>query len=133
MDEVNRRRFIQAVGPASLIPALPGAMFAQATGPSGPKIIEEVVPPSPQADAKPKYSIKFAVIGVDHNHILSITTAVQRGGGELVSVFSPNPQYPKALTDFQNRFKGVKVARSEDEITGSGLTAILESGSKFTV
>jgi predicted dehydrogenase len=116
MDEVNRRRFLQVVGPASLIPALPGAMLAQTAAATGPKIIEEVVPPSPDADAKPKYSIKFAVIGVDHNHILSITAAMQRGGGELVSVFSPNPQYPKALADFQARFKGVKVARSEDEI-----------------
>jgi predicted dehydrogenase len=116
MDDVNRRKFMQAVGPASLIPALPGAVFAQAVAGGGPRIVQEAVPPSPEADAKPKYSIKFAVIGVDHNHILSITSAMQRGGGELVSVYSPNPQYPKALADFQARFKNVKVARSEDEI-----------------
>ena len=59
MDEVNRRRFMQVAGPASLIPALPGVAFAQAA--AGPKIIEEVVPLSPDAEAKPKYSIKFAV------------------------------------------------------------------------
>ncbi len=110
MDDVNRRSFIKAVGPASLIPALPGVAFAQAAR----NIVQEVVPPSPEL--KPAYSIKFAVIGVDHNHILSITAAVQRGGGELVSVFSPNPQYPKALADFLKRFPGTKVATSEDEI-----------------
>jgi predicted dehydrogenase len=114
MDDVNRRSFMKAVGPASLIPALPGVAFAQAA--AGPKIVQEVVPVSPDADTKPKYSIKFAVIGVDHNHILSITAAMQRGGGELVSVFSPNPQYPKGLADFQARFGKVKIARSEDEI-----------------
>jgi len=107
---------MQAVGPASLIPALPGAMLGQMAAVAGPKVIDEVVPSSPEANANPKYSIKFAVIGVDHNHILSITSAVQRGGGQLVSVFSKNPQYPKALADFQARFSGVKVARSEDEI-----------------
>src|ERR1700683_2275118 len=107
MADVNRRSFIKAVGPASLIPALPGIAFAQAAG-SVTNIIHEVVPPSPEI--KPKYSIKFAVIGVDHNHILSITAAVQRGGGSLVSVYSPNPQYPKAMADFQKRFPDTKVA-----------------------
>jgi predicted dehydrogenase len=115
MDDVNRRSFIKAVGPASLIPALPGIALAQAqTASSVTNIVHEVVPPTP--DVKPQYSIKFAVIGVDHNHILAITAAVKRGGGELVSVYSPNPQYPKALADFQARFPDAKVARSEEEI-----------------
>ncbi len=78
--------------------------------------MEEVVPVSPDANAKPKYSIKFAVIGIDHNHILSITAAMQRGGGQLVSVFSSNPQYPKTIADFKARFGDVKISRSEDEI-----------------
>jgi predicted dehydrogenase len=91
-------------------------MFAQNAGGRGPKVIEEVAPGSPEANDKPKYSIKFAVIGVDHNHILSITSAMQRGGGQLVSVFSPNTAYPKGLADFQARFPNAKVARSEDEI-----------------
>ncbi len=113
MDDVNRRSFIKTVGPASLIPALPGMAFAQAVG-SVINIVHEVVPPSPEI--KPKYSIKFAVIGIDHNHILSITAAMQRGGGELVSVYSPNPQYPKAMADFQKRFPDTKIAQSEEEI-----------------
>ncbi len=114
MDDVKRRTFLTAAGAASLFPVLPQAAFAQ--GAAGAKILEEVVPPSPDADAKPKYSIKFAVIGIDHNHILSIVAAMQRGGGQLVSVFSSNPQYPKTMADFKARFGNVKVARSEDEI-----------------
>jgi len=107
---------MKAAGPVGLMPALPHSLFAQAASGRGPRVIEEVVPPSPEANAKPKYSIKFAVIGVDHNHILGITAAMQRGGGQLVSVFSPNPQYPKTIADFKARFGDVKVARSEDEI-----------------
>jgi len=116
MGRFNRRSFMKAAGPVGLMPALPHSLFAQAAGGRGPRVIEEVVPPSPEANAKPKYSIKFAVIGVDHNHILGITAAMQRGGGQLVSVFSPNPQYPKTIADFKARFGDVKVARSEDEI-----------------
>ena len=52
--------------------------------------------------AKPQYSIKFAVIGIDHNHILAITDAVKRGGGELVKVHSTNQprsrRFPEALS-----------------------------------
>jgi predicted dehydrogenase len=107
---------MKAAGPAGLLPALPHSLFAQAAGAAGPRVIEEAVPVSPEASAKPKHSIKFAVIGVDHGHILSITAAMQRGGGQLVSVFSPNPQYPKTLAAFKARFGDVKVARSEDEI-----------------
>src|SRR4051812_10883730 len=110
---MDRRTFMKAAGPASLLPALPGTLFAQA---AGSRVVEEVVPVSPDADAKPKYSIKFAVIGIDHNHILGITAAMQRGGGQLVSVFSSNPQYPKTIADFKARFGDVKIAKSEDEI-----------------
>jgi hypothetical protein len=67
---------------------------------------------TPGRDAKPKYSIKFSVIGLDYNHIMSITAAMQRGG-ELVSVYSTKP---KNMADFQQRFGAVKAARSEDEI-----------------
>ncbi len=116
MDAVDRRRFLQAVGPASLIPTLPGSMFAQATGVPGSRIVEEVAAGSPEDGQKPKYNIKFAVIGVEHNHILSITAAMLRGGGELVYVYTPNTAYPKGLADFKARYPQAKVARSEDEI-----------------
>jgi len=67
---------------------------------------------APEQDDTPKHSIRFAVIGLDHSHINSITDTIQRSGGELVTVHSANPQ---ALAAFQKRF-GAKAARSEDEI-----------------
>jgi predicted dehydrogenase len=61
----------------------------------------------------PGHTVKFAVIGLDHNHINGITDTIRRGGGELVSVHSTTPQ---TLAAFQKRYGGVRVARSEDEI-----------------
>jgi predicted dehydrogenase len=57
--------------------------------------------------------IRFAVIGINHNHINSQVAAVLRGGGELVWLYAKEPDLVKA---FQTRFPQVKVARSEDEI-----------------
>ena len=109
-DDVSRRSFLKATGPAGLMAGgLPGAAlgFQAAT-----QAAQEVtVPAGPQT--KPKYSIQFAVIGLDHNHILGMTDAVRRGGGELAAVYSANLP---ALADFQKRYPGVKVAASEDEI-----------------
>ena len=57
--------------------------------------------------------IRFAVIGINHNHINSQVGAVLRGGGELVWLYAKEPELVKG---FQTRFPQVKVARSEDEI-----------------
>jgi hypothetical protein len=46
----------------------------------------------PQPEQTPTHSIKFAVIGLDHSHINGITDAMRRSGGELISVYSANPQ-----------------------------------------
>jgi predicted dehydrogenase len=97
MDDVNRRSLIKGMVPAML--ALP--------------VVHEVASPGMDPDAQPKYSVKFSVIGLDHYHIMSMTAAMQRGGGELVSVYATSP---KALADFHKRFGDVKVAASEDEI-----------------
>jgi predicted dehydrogenase len=98
MDELGRRSFLMS--------ALPMA-------PLGLRIVEEVAAPGADPDTKPEHSIKFAVIGLDHNHIMGMTAAVQRGGGELVAVHATSP---KAIADFHKRFGDVKVAKSEDEI-----------------
>ena len=109
MDDVSRRSFLKTTGPAGLLAGLPGAAlgFQAAT----PVTREVTAAPGPQT--KPKYSIKFAVIGLDHNHIIGITDAVKRGGGELAAVYSTNLP---ALADFQKRYPDVKVAASEDQI-----------------
>jgi len=97
--DVSRRSLLMA--------GVPGAALA-----FQPSQAQEVTVPGGQPE-KPKYSIKFAVIGIDHNHIDGITDALKRGGGELVKVHSTNQA---ALADFQKRYPETKVAASEDEI-----------------
>ena len=111
-DAVNRRSLLKVVGSAGLLPPFVQSGFALSAAGNG-AVSQEVAGPGMDPDAKPKYSIKFAVIGLDHYHIMGMTAAVQRGGGQLVSVYSTNP---KALADFHKRFGDVKVAESEDEI-----------------
>jgi hypothetical protein len=111
MGAQNRRSILKAIRSAGLMSVLPeaGPYLGMAEG----RVLQEMADPGMDAQAKPKYSLKFAVIGLDHNHILGMTAAIQRGGGELVCVHSSNAE---AIADFQNRFGKVKVAKSEDEI-----------------
>src|ERR1039458_3931660 len=108
-DDVSRRSFLKTTGPAGLMAGLPGAAlgFQAAT----PVTQEVTVAAGPQT--KPQYSIKFAVIGLDHNHIYGITDAMRRGGGQPAAVYSANLP---ALADFQKRYGDVKVAAGEDEV-----------------
>ena len=64
-----------------------------------------------QTPSKPR--LRFAVIGINHNHINGQVAAVLRGGGELVSLYATEPDLIK---DFQTRFPQARLARSEDEI-----------------
>ena len=73
--------------------------------------VQEVLPAQPQAP--PKYHIKFAVCGMSHDHIYGMVEAVQRGGGELVSVWGGEPD---KLAKFRKRFPTVKYVETQDEI-----------------
>jgi predicted dehydrogenase len=57
--------------------------------------------------------IKFGVVGLNHGHIYGQVSAVQRGGGELVSMYAKEPELVAA---FVKRHPNVKVARSEAEV-----------------
>jgi predicted dehydrogenase len=103
MSDVERRLFLRAAGSAGLMSIMPGHAEAH--------IAYEKVSPVEQEAAE--HSINFAVIGLDHYHIMGITAAVQRGGGKLVSVYTTSD---KALADFRAKFGDVRLARSEDEI-----------------
>jgi len=61
--------------------------------------------------------IKFAVIGVNHDHIYGQVEAVLRAGGELVSFYAKEPNLAAA---FSKRYPLAKLARSEDEILEDG-------------
>ena len=80
-DGLNRRLFLKTMSSAGMWAALPEAAFG------GGHFVHEVVEPEQEADAKPKYSIKFSVCGMSHDHIHGMIGAVQRGGGTLVSAW----------------------------------------------
>lgn len=84
--DVSRRSLLMA--------GLPGAALGFEAATQVQEVTVAGAPP-----AKPQHSIKFAVIGIDHNHINGITDALKRGGGELVKVHSTNLS---ALADFRS-------------------------------
>jgi len=110
MNPIDRRSMLTGAGFAGLAAALPGDVMAQAL--SGNAVPETVDTGAP-TDPRPKHHIRFAVIGLDHNHIYSMTAAVIRGGGELVWVYATDA---KQLAAFQKLFPSAKLARSETEI-----------------
>ncbi|RPJ87420.1 MAG: gfo/Idh/MocA family oxidoreductase [Acidobacteria bacterium] len=57
--------------------------------------------------------LRFAAIGLNHGHINGQVQMVQRGGGELVSFFAPEPDL---AASFASRYPQVKRAGSEKEI-----------------
>jgi len=103
-DLASRRAFLLAAG-------LGGAAFAGDA--LGQTALQEVAAPGPILTAKHK--IKFAVIGLDHYHIMSMTAAVKRGGGECAYVYAYGDD-EKQLADFRKQHGDVPVARSIDEI-----------------
>jgi predicted dehydrogenase len=100
MDGFDRRALLLAGGF--------GAM-----GLMGPGQARAVTAPGDPAAAKPTHSLDFAVIGLDHDHIYAITSAVLRGGGRLKTVHAADPAQ---VARFRARFGDVKLARSEAEI-----------------
>jgi predicted dehydrogenase len=103
-DLASRRAFLLAAG-------LGGAAFAGDA--LGQTALQEVAAPGPILTAKHK--IKFAVIGLDHYHIMSMTAAVKRGGGDCAYVYAYGDD-EKQLADFRKQHGDVPVARSIDEI-----------------
>jgi len=110
-ESVGRRSFLKTMGAAGMLSALPETAFGLHTGER--PIASELAQPGPDTDPKPKYAIKFGVIGLDHAHIMGITEAITRGGGELKWFYST---LPKAIADFQKLYPNARLAKSEDEI-----------------
>ena len=96
----GRREFLMAAG-------LSSAMLAFTPG----DVVAETLAPPP--DEKPKYHVKFAVVGMSHDHIHGMIGAMQRGGGELVAYWGREPD---KLAVFAQRYPGVKMAKTQDEI-----------------
>ena len=123
-ENVGRRSFLRTMGAAGMLSALPEAAFALHAG--GEQMAHETAAPGADAEAKPKYSIQFAVIGLDHAHILGITAAVIRGGGQLAAFYST---LPNAIASFQKLYPNARLARSEDEILSDPSIQLVASAS----
>jgi predicted dehydrogenase len=110
VENIDRRLLLKTMGAAGMLSALPetapGLSFPGSTS-------QEVAAPGFDLDKLPKYSVKFGVVGLDHNHIMGMTAALARGGGEPVAFFTT---LPRAIADFQKLYPNARVARSEDEI-----------------
>jgi predicted dehydrogenase len=95
---IGRRTFLSGIAGSAAVMAVSRSSVTAAAGQSSR-------PGAPR--------IRFAVIGINHSHINSQVEAVQRGGGELVSVYAKEPDLTAA---FLKRFPQAKTARSENEI-----------------
>jgi len=102
----GRRSFLRAslrgVALSALAAARPRRVAAQ-----------EPKPETPRPEAPKPGRIRFAAIGLNHNHVYGQTEAVIRGGGELVSFYAPEDDLAAA---YQKRFPQAKRAREEREI-----------------
>lgn len=123
-EDVGRRSFLKTMGAAGMLSTLPEAAFGLHSG--GSSIVNEVAQSGDGADARPKYSIKFGVIGLDHAHIMGITAAVIRGGGELAAFYSTIPQ---AIASFHRLYPNARLVKSEDEILNDPSIQLVASAS----
>jgi predicted dehydrogenase len=109
-DRVDRRTFIKNMSStAAAISVLPATVPAAAELMSGADTVEQQAPVTRDTPAR----IKFSVIGLNHGHINSMTTAVMRGGGDLALVYAREPEL---VAQFTKQFPMAKVARSEQEV-----------------
>ena len=111
VETIGRRNFLKTMGAAGMLSTLPEAAFGLHAG--GGHIAHEVAASGAGQDTMPKHSVKFAVIGLDHAHIMGITAAVIRGGGELAAFYST---LPREVANFQKIYPQARLAKSEDEI-----------------
>lgn len=72
----------------------------------------------------PKDSMRFSVIGINHDHIFGMVNALIKGGGELVMVYAREPEL---LKSFSRSFPNVKIAGSEEEILGDNSISLVAS------
>ena len=100
-DSVDRREFIKTSGNAAAGMMVTAALPVRTTS------------NRTTSDSRVKRSLKFSVIGVNHDHIYAQVEAARRGGGELVSFYAKEPEL---ATAFSKHYPDVKLAGSEKEI-----------------
>src|SRR5258706_2089504 len=108
----GRRRFLKSTlttaAGVAWASARPGdASASRGSSSAGPET-QETSPPPAKAPR-----IRFAAIGLNHDHINGQVGSVIGGGGELVSFFAKEADLAAA---FSKRFRQAKLVRSEKEI-----------------
>ncbi len=109
----GRREFLKHAGLMGSI-AMLGGLSQDALAAEGPEgaVVEDAVLPQ-AAEEAPRNHIKFAVCGMSHDHIYGMVGAVQRGGGELATVWG---QERDKLEIFTKRFPSAKIVKTQEEI-----------------
>jgi predicted dehydrogenase len=124
----GRREFLKSgvLGSAGLLAGFGEGAFA--ISPGDLRVVHEVAEPGEyfmqDADAKPKYSIKFSVCGMSHDHIYGMVDAVRRGGGVLVAAYGAEPDKVAA---FKKRYPDAKMVESEEAILNDASTQLVLS------
>src|ERR1700731_2665466 len=116
---VDRRGFIKNSGNAAA-----GMMVAAGLSARVARAVRTAS--SQTSDSRVKRSLKFSVIGVNHDHIHAQVEAARRGGGELVSYYAKEPELAAA---FSKHYPEIKLAGSEKEILDDPSTKLILSAS----
>ena len=122
---IDRRKFIAAMaGSAAVISALPRKAFGlMGSGRRNHPLASEG---NSEDTMKTPARIKFAVIGINHDHIHGQIEAVVRGGGEFVSFYAKEADLAAA---FAKRYPQTKLARGENEILeDSAIQLVVSAG-----
>jgi predicted dehydrogenase len=69
-------------------------------------------------------TIRFAVIGLNHNHIYGQVKCLVNAGAEFVSYYAPEPEL---VAEFAPHYPQAKLARSEEEILEDGSIQVIAS------
>jgi predicted dehydrogenase len=115
----DRRQFLKSSLTTAAVAALTGAEVPHA---SAHETAQEARQEKPSRPSR----MKFAAIGLNHNHINGQVESVVRGGGELVSFYAKEPDLAAA---FGKRFPSAKLARSEREILDDPAIKLVVSAS----
>jgi predicted dehydrogenase len=124
----DRRAFLKSSLTTAAAVALTGAeardaMAHAASSSSTPSASAEA-----QAAAQPARAprMKFAAVGLNHNHIFGQVDCVVRGGGELAWFYAKEPDLAAA---FAKRYPQAKLARSEREVLDDPAVKLVVSAS----
>jgi predicted dehydrogenase len=118
----DRRTFVKAVAGLAAVSARPQPASRWDDGGSGARGPQSG--PRAAAAAEPPLSIRFAVIGLNHNHIYDQVEAVLGGGGELVSFHATEDDL---ASSFARRFPQARRARDEREVLEDGAVQLVLS------